>query len=605
VTYGRPVKLLAGLAVALAIVIAGATTASAHAYLIASDPGEGAILTTAPKQALLQFNVPVTLSLSGATLTDANGKPVPGTKVRETGGNSNVVIVDFPSLPNGAYRINWRAWDSIDLHETGGVIDFGVGQAAVFSAGPATATRPSYVETGTRWLELGGISLLLGVAVVWLAVVPALRGRLPDDAWRQLLSAARRRLPLLVAVGYVAAVLGKVGQLGVALAALAGDGSVPLGQAAGTVLLGSRFGQLWLLGMALAIVVALAGRAAIARSGRRWHAAPFVAASLALVLVYAQSSHGSNQSGFDLGQVAFRIVHLVAAGVWVGGLTAMAAIFLRGALPGPATLAAFRLYGGLAVLSVGALAASGLVLAGASVGTPEELITTTYGWTLIAKVLAVAVVLVAGLRNSRLAVPPRAGPLAFEVGAMLIVLWGAAALGATPPAPVQAAQPATASLPIIGTSTTKLVDDLSVSTSLEPGHPGHNTLFLQLHGNASVPFRPITDVRIALSEPGHPSQTLSGTFIGRGRYTFTQVDVADTGQMSVRVDIVRSPGPNAILQFDWPITPTPPASVPLTLPTTPWAPVLDVLAGGIGLLVLGWLLAGVVRGRRQSPAPAT
>jgi copper transport protein len=600
---GRPVKLLAGLAVALAMVIAGATTASAHAYLIASDPGNGAILTTAPKQALLQFNVPVTVSLSGATLTDGNGRTVPGAKVRETGGNSSIIIVNLPSLPNGAYRINWRAWDSIDLHETGGVIDFGIGQAATFAASPSTATRPSNLETGTRWLELGGISLLLGVAAVWLAVIPALRGRMPDDAWRQLLSAARRRLPLLVTIGYLAAVVGKVGQLGNALSALAGDGSIPLGQAAQTVLLGSRFGQLWLLGMALAIVVFLAGRAAIARSGRWWHAAPFVAASLALVLVYAQSSHGSNASGFDIGQVVFRVVHLIAAGVWVGGLTAMAVIFLRTSLPGSATLAAFRVYGGLAIVSVGALAASGLVLAGASVGTPEELITTTYGWTLIAKILAVAVVLVAGLRNSRAGGTPKAGPLAFEVGAMLIVLWGAAALGATPPAPQTAAP--TASVPILGTDTTKLIDDLTVSTVMEPGHPGNNTLFLQLHGNATVAFRPITNLTITLSEPGHPTQTLTGTFIGRGRYTFNDVNVGDTGQMSVRVNIVRNPGPDAVLQFDWPITATPPTAVPLTLPSTPWAPVLDLLAGGIGLLVVGWLLAGVVRGRRQSPAPAT
>jgi copper transport protein len=295
----------------------------------------------------------------------------------------------------------------------------------------------------------------------------------------------------------------------------------------------------------------------------------------------------------------------------VGGLSVLAVLLLgalrRGALSGPVAVAAFRRYGALAVLAVGGLTASGLVLAGAGIASPEALITTTYGWTLIAKVVAVAVVMVIGLRHSRLGGLPPVRSLVYEVAAMLIVLWGAAALAATAPAPVQAAQAAPSvpvSAPILGTDTTKLIDDLTIRTSMAPGHPGHNTLFIQLHGDASVPFRSISDVRVTLSQPGASPQTLSGTFIGRGRYTFTQVTIADTSQLSVRVAVIRQPGPDAIAQFDWPITPAPPAYVPLSLPTTPWAPGLDVLAGAIGLMVVVWLLAGLLRGRRRASVAA-
>jgi copper transport protein len=357
--------------------------------------------------------------------------------------------------------------------------------------------------------------------------------------------------------------------------------------------------------------VLLTVRAAVSRNGRWWHGLVMGVATLALAVVYAQSSHGTNQSGFDVAQVAFRIVHLVAAGVWVGGLTVLAVLLAvplrRGTLRGAVAVAAFRRYGALAVLAVGALTASGLVLAGAGIASPEALITTTYGWTLIAKVIAVAVVMVIGLRHSRLDGLPPIRSLAYEVGAMLIVLWGAAALAATAPAPVQTAQAAPSvpvSAPILGTDTTKLIDDLTIRTSMAPGHPGHNTLFIQLHGDASVPFRSITDVRVTLSQPGAPPRTSSGTFIGRGRYTFTQVTIANTGQLSVRVAIVRQPGPDAIAQFAWPITPAPPAYVPLSLPTTPWAPGLDVLAGAIGLVVVVWRLAGLVRDRRRRGSPA-
>jgi copper transport protein len=618
--------VIAGLVAALAMTVASAVTASAHAYLLASNPGNGAILDAAPAQAILQFSVPVTVSLSSAILVDGRGLPVPGAAVRQASGNSSVLVVNLPTLPKGGYRLTYRTWDSIDLHQTGGSIDFGIGQAAAFAADPSTAASPSYAETGTRWLELAGIALLIGVATVWLGVLPGLR-RFAADALQPLMAHARRRLLLLSGIGYLAIVAGKVGQLAVAIATLGPGAGAPVPDLARTILLGSGFGQLWLLGMALAIASVLAIRAAIAPTPRgrrrsRWPDIALVAATLGLIVVYAQSSHGTNQGGFDPAQVVFRIVHLTAAGVWVGGLTVLTALFagpLRRRTTGPPlALAAFRQYGWLAVTSVGALAASGLVLAGAGVASPEALVTSTYGWTLIAKGIAVVTVMAIGLRHSRLlgryggrpagpgegdaAVVPLSRSLALEVAGMLIVLWGAAALGATAPAPAQSA-PATRavplSAPILRTNTTTQVDDLSIQLSMTPGHPGANTLFMQLTGSASVPFRKVTEVRVTLTQPGRRSQTVTGTFIGRARYTFPQVRLDDPGQLSVSVLMRRNPGPDARLAFNWPITPGPSPFTSLGLPTTPWAPVLDVVAGGIGLLVLGWLLAGTIRGRRR------
>jgi copper transport protein len=534
-------------------------------------------------------------------------------------------VVNLPSLPKGAYRLSYTTWDSIDLHQTGGSIDFGIGQAAAFAADTSTAAGPSYVETGTRWLELAGIALLIGVATVWLGVLPGIRRRFAAEAVQPALASARRDLLRLAGLGYLAVVAGKGGQLAVAVAAL--GPAAGLARTARTVLLDSGFGRLWLLGMALAIAVLLATRAAIAgaRSGARWPGVAMVAATLGLVVVYAQSGHGTNQGGFDPAQIAFRAVHLLAAGVWVGGLTVLAALFLgplrRRTTGPPLALAAFRRYGWLAALSVGALAATGLVLAGAGVTSPEALVTSTYGWTLIAKVIAVVAVLAIGLRHSRLLGRDRGSPaapgevgemplrrsLAFEVAGMLVVLWGAAALGATAPASGQTSRPAAAaplSAPILGTDTTSQVDDLTVRLSMTPGHTGPNTVFMQLHGSTSMPFRSITSIRVMLTQPGRRPQALTGTFIGRARWTFPQAVVDDPGQVSVAILISRSPGPDARVTYAWPITPAPPAFARLGLPTEPWAPVLDLLAGGIGLAVLVWLLATAVLGRRRRGAAA-
>jgi hypothetical protein len=78
------------------------------------------------------------------------------------------------------------------------------------------------------------------------------------------------------------------------------------------------------------------------------------------------------------------------------------------------------------------------------VDTPAELLTTAYGLTLVAKLIAGVAAIGFGIRHAVLLTPRRGaglgGPVRlarsvpFEVAAMLVVLWAAAGLGATAPA---------------------------------------------------------------------------------------------------------------------------------------------------------------------------
>jgi hypothetical protein len=236
-------------------------------------------------------------------------------------------------------------------------------------------------------------------------------------------------------------------------------------------------------------------------------------------------------------------------------------------------------------------------------------LTTTYGWTLIAKVVAVVVALVLGLRHNLLfrlpapetVAPALRGSLVFELSTMLVVLWGAAALEATAPASTPPPKPSTVSAPTLAADTTQQYGDLVVHTSMVPGYPGPNTLTLELHGDASVAFRTVTAVQVTLSQPGQAPETVSGTFLSHGRYTFPEVRVAEPGEMSVRIVVTRQPGPGATLQFAWPITDAPPPLAKLGLPNGQWAWELDVAAGAIAvLLAIGLVVAVAVRRLRRT-----
>jgi copper transport protein len=450
----RSVRLTAVLGLTLGLVAVSAQPAAAHASLISSDPGNGAVLTGAPRQAILQFDQPITPGLSGVWLFDGRGRMVPG--VRIVGGSSSALVAELPPLQKDAYRLMYHTRDDIDLHQTRGAIVFGVGHAVDRLGQPDMVAPPSFGETTVRWLELAGISTLVGVAAAWLLIIPTLRGRASPETLRPLLSRAPGRLKALATAAYVAIVIGKIGQLLVVMQSLPG-GAGGAGTTVESVLFDSRFGSLWLLAMALTLATFLAACVAVgARRGAGKHRAnvTLLAAVVTLVAVAAQGSHGTNQDGLDLTLGTIRAIHLGAAGLWVGGLLVLVVLFassLRRANPElPLATTALRQFGGLSVICVGLLSITGLLLVANGIRSPEVLLSTTYGLTLAAKLVAGVAAVTFGLGHTLLLHPVAGralGPsrlswsVPFEVGAMLVVLWGAGALGATPPAGAEPAGP--------------------------------------------------------------------------------------------------------------------------------------------------------------------
>jgi copper transport protein len=594
----RLARLTAGLGVALALTVAATTTALAHATLISSNPGNGDVLASSPGQVQLQFDVPVNPRLSGVALEDRTGHRTPGAMIEVQPGVSSTLTVDLPPLRHGVYQLVFQARDDTDLHLTAGTIVFGVGEAADLQV-PATVTpAPSYLETGTRWLELAGTCLLVGTVTVWLGILPAVGRR------RSLSVSARNRLIAIATIGYLAFLVGKAGQLLLAAGGLVTADAASLPGAVWTALTAGRFGLLWLGAVAVAAIVLVAVRATVARPGSRLIGGAVVLATIALLVVTTATSHGANQAGPDPPLIAIRVIHLGAAGVWVGGLTVLVFLFagaLRGGSPeAPTVLVAFRRFTGLAFFAVGLLTVSGLMLVGRGVSSASQLTTTTYGLTLVAKLIAGAAAIGFGIRHTLLLSPPRGGGVGgpvklarsvpFEVGAMLVVLWGAAALGATAPAPPSGDG---ASVGMLSADTTSQVGDLVVHTDLKPEQPGPNTLSAMVSGG--TPATAVTAVQATLRQAGHPPVTLLGRATGGGAYEFPPAQVATAGPLDVDVTITRADGTEVQTECAWTVPPPPPA--PPGLPATPWAPLLDTVATGLALALAGGLITMLVMGR--------
>lgn len=136
---------LAALVVVIGTLFAGVVPAQAHAVLEKTSPAKNAVLTTAPTEVVLTFdeppqNVGDLVQVTGPAGVVSQGSPT------LTGPSIHQAL--NTRLPNGSYRVTWRAV-SDDGHPVSGTFAFTLNQS---SGGAATATAgaaPSGSSTST------------------------------------------------------------------------------------------------------------------------------------------------------------------------------------------------------------------------------------------------------------------------------------------------------------------------------------------------------------------------------------------------------------------------------------------------------------------------
>ena len=161
------------------------------------------------------------------------------------------------------------------------------------------------------------------------------------------------------------------------------------GDTIGLVLGRTLFGRVWVWRFGLAVVLAALllaiGRSAgESRRARIAMGAVLVAAAYLGTLAWAGHAAAGQLSGPYV-QIVCDVVHLLAAGAWLGALPGL--VFLLGrAQPLDVTAQVARRFSTLGVVSVGALVASGVGNTWYLVGDVPALIGTDYGRLLLAKI---------------------------------------------------------------------------------------------------------------------------------------------------------------------------------------------------------------------------
>jgi len=353
----------------MAAVLALATpSAKAHAVLVSSSHGDGALLAAAPDGLTLRFNQPVQPAGGGIIVTGPSGRPASRGAAHAAG---STLSVGLDAREQGSYLVRWQVIAQ-DTHPSLGQLTFSVGRQSAL-AGVATPSGDGpglLLQALGRWLHFLGLALGFGsvaYAVLVLREADAARGRALD---RLAMSGALLMLaaePLTLAGASLA--LGvSPGDLVVSSFGLAS--SLRLG---GAVLLWSALGALSAAGE---------GRRASALSA-------ILALGAAVVLADQLSAHRLPGAPAPAG-VVLEGMHEAAMVVWVGGIAAWLVTRAGGAR-----------FVRVATLSLAILVPSGVSLAFAHLRSPVDLLSTSYGVVLSVKIAIVGAALVLAVLGVR------------------------------------------------------------------------------------------------------------------------------------------------------------------------------------------------------------
>jgi putative copper export protein len=275
------------------------------------------------------------------------------------------------------------------------------------AAAPVEASTPPWWRVLTEVGYFAALAAVIGGALVHLTVVrPVLRAGVDAAAQRSVHGRTVRLLawcgPLLLVAGYF--------QLAARVAR--GVKGTSFGQALAPSRIWSFLTAPGSLIMVQNVCYALAGIALLTLFARdRLTLVAVVALALTVLgtVVLALPTTPAAQTVDTLLNSWLTQVHVLGACAWLGGLFGLAILGRRRGFGERAGLAWARMwqrFSSVALVSVGAVVASGVWLAWRHVGTAGQLVTTTYGRFLLVKLVIVAAMVAAGAYN-QLALTPR------------------------------------------------------------------------------------------------------------------------------------------------------------------------------------------------------
>lgn len=489
----------------IVLVLASASPASAHASLVETDPGTGAIVDAAPTEVSLRFNESVAPAMRRFTVLAPNGGSVDVDKPQRRDGGKTYAQRLKPDLARGTYVVTYRVV-SADGHPVSGSFTFSVKEPSAPAAAPSAAGGAdvdslvlALVRVG-RYAGYAGASLVAGALVMFLGL------------WPRRLSP--RGLGVLAVAGWGLLIAGStlslVAQVPYEYGGTFAD--VDTGST-GEVLTGS-VGTSYLVRLGLSLLAAPLLWLLPRYPETKWLRRVAVGIAVAAAFTWPYAGHPAANPAWLLA-VAADAAHVAAMAAWLGGLVVLLTCLLTRANRGELA-AILPVWSRWATFAVVTIVVTGVVQVLLVMEHPSDLYDTWYGQLVLIKSAGFAVVL-AGARWSRRyarrwkgddrMVPstasesPVAGlrrAMGVEVVVAAVVLAAAVVLTATPPPSSRPTAGVEQRLPYTATATSGTT---RVQIDVDPAQLGTNSVHLTAFTLAGEPAS-VKEWRATAALPG-------------------------------------------------------------------------------------------------------
>ena len=369
-------------------------------------------------------------------------------------------------------------------------------------------------------------------------------------------AALRRRLVMLIWIALAVAILSGAAWLVLLASDILGTSiaDVCLHGGAWPVITDTRFGVVWSVRLVLALLLGLLVLWPATRNLQ-------LAAAAALIALPALVGHAGATPGTpgDFHLVS-DMVHLLAAGAWLGSLPALVLLLTqayRAAQPAWnnfATIATHR-FSILGMFSVGGLLATGIVNSWNLLGGPRDLVATDYGRLVALKIaLFASMVAIATVNRFYLTprLPKRTALRALrrnsvaEICLGLCVLLFVGMLGTLPPAAHVHTRPA--GIPPDAAFTHIHDADAMADVIIDPGRAGRADATIRVLREDFSQF-PAKEVRLMLDPPKAGARAVEQTATERadGIWLVNAIEISESGIWTVRVIVTTRRGKRIVL----------------------------------------------------------
>ncbi|AJA91867.1 copper resistance protein D [Candidatus Nitrosopelagicus brevis] len=487
----------------------GFPLASAHPFLLDSEPGQGQNAPAGTTQIITNYSEAVEIGFSELRVYDANGNQIDNKDTAYNGGETSL-IVTTPPLEDGVYTITSKVLSKIDGHLVQAAIVFGVGDVKIDSSllEKQENSETTFIpESIARFPGLVGQTIVLGGVIVSITIWSSQQTRF-REVFADINEQFKIKFSKIIGIGVIATFASNFIMLGVQTWRLE---TSPLD------VIGTTFGTTWLIRMIITIIIIglwfwMEKKNEITIKGQ----IPLLIASLILIATTTMMGHGASTELEAPWILDYS--HNLLSSIWIGGVIFFAFVALptitktENSIKEKITLSLIPRFSGLFIIAIGILIITGPTLLWFLDDNVASLTDSTYGKLILIKIAIAAAMIGFGgmyqikfLKNmsdlEKLNISRKISkPLKFEAG-LGIALLAVVALLVNSSLPAGEIQSADAIQGTFGYESVLFSENAKFDVKVLPAGIGSNTISVIVTSYDDKPLVDISGLKIKVSNP--------------------------------------------------------------------------------------------------------